>query len=115
MATKKVNRLRKKINTKIDAHLVAELITTANKIDFPASRIVEDGIIFILKNKKVPSKSRSAITSINLTVNIHLWMDLKKYAKTNNIKLARLLEEGIIHSLKRYNQKIPVYANSLIT
>jgi hypothetical protein len=111
--TTKINRTRKKINTKIDEHLVAELITTATQIDFPASRIVEDGIIFILKNKKIPSRSRNTITSINLTINIHLWMGLKKYARTNNFKLARLLEEGIIHSLKRYNKKIPVYTNSL--
>jgi hypothetical protein len=103
---KKFNRSRKKINTKIDANLVAELKSTAKRIDFPASRIVEDGIISIIKKEKLISKNKTKKTSINLTINLQIWNDFKGYAESHNLKLAHLIEECIIHSLKKYNKKI---------
>ncbi len=103
---KKNGPLRKKITTKINTNLVDELKNLAIDIDFPASRIMEEGIIYILKKKKSVPSNNASKSSLCLTINPQLWNQFKKYATENNQIMAYLLEEGLSHSLKEYHKKI---------
>lgn len=105
MELRKCNRSRTRINTKIDSKLLNELKLISSEIDFPISRIIDDGIRYILKKQIHVVKNKVIRFSINLTVNSDLWNKLKGYADINNYDIVVLLEEGIKNSIRKYKRK----------
>ena len=101
----KVNRIRIKINLNIDKELFERLDYISKKIEVPRSRIVDDGVRYVLKKGIKPAKNRVIRKPINLTVNAKLWSDLKCYAKENHYKLVYLIEEGLNYSSNKYKRK----------
>ncbi|MFL0196114.1 ribbon-helix-helix domain-containing protein [Clostridium sp. WILCCON 0269] len=94
------NRIR--INENIDEKLLDKLQLYSESLDFPKSRIVEEGIRYILKQKISPRKKSANRKAINLTINSELWSKLKAYSELNNYKLVHLLETAIKYSLKKF-------------
>lgn len=95
-------RNRTRINENIDEKLLKKLDLLSKSIDFPKSRLVEEGMKYIIKKQIIPKEKNVSRKSINLTINSELWNDLKLYAEANNFKLVHLLEEAIKYSLKKF-------------
>lgn len=100
------NRIR--INENIDTNLLEKLDILSKSIDFPKSRIIEEGIKYVLKKQREPIERNSLRKSINLTINTDLWNNLKIYSKENNYKIVHLLEEALRYSLKKFKSRIKV-------
>lgn len=99
-------RYRKRINEKIDEKLLNDLNLISKTIDLPKSRILEDGISYILKKGICPLEKQANRRSINLTINFELWNNLKQYSEINNYKIVHLLETALKYSIKKYKRKI---------
>lgn len=98
------NRIR--INENIDEKLLNKLQFYSESLDFPKSRIVEEGIKYILKKEIKPLEKKVNRKAINLTINNDLWNKLKAYSELNNYKLVHLLETAIKYSLKKFKSDL---------
>lgn len=101
-------RYRKRINEKVDEKLLEKLDLISKLVDVPKSRIVEEGIKFILKKQIEPIEKSHNRKSINLTLNSSLWNNLKSYCDSNNYKIVFLLEQAITYSIKKYKRKLNI-------
>lgn len=97
---------RKKICEDIDEKILIDLDIVYNKFDLPKSRICEEAIRYVLKNKIKPIKKIAARDDITLTINLNLWEEFKSYAKMYDYKIVHLLETGLRYTLKKYKNKI---------
>lgn len=99
-------RNRVRINENIDEKLLNKLQFYSESIDFPKSRIVEEGIKYILKKNIKPLEKKANRKAVNLTINNDLWNKLKLYSEVNNYKLVHLLEAAIKYSLKKFKSDL---------
>lgn len=105
MSSTQIHRIRPKINTQIDIHLLDDLEQLSKGIDFPISRMVEHGLKQVLLKQELLIKTKAKRKKVNLTINPILWSELKQYATANKYKLVTVLEAAIRYCLKHYKKK----------
>ena len=105
MSLTQPHRIRQKINTQIDVHLLNALEYLSKDIDFPISRMVEHGLKQVLLKQELLIKTKAKRKKVNLTINPILWNELKQYAAATKYKLVTLLEAAIRYCLKHYKKK----------
>lgn len=103
-----VNSKEKRIRIchNLDKILLDSLGDLSQQLDYPQSRMIDEGIRYVLKKRTLPEKKKVVRTTVNLTVNYHLWTQLKGYSDLSKFKLVYLLESALRYCVKRYSKKL---------
>lgn len=99
---------RLKICNDLNEKMLKQLYDLSISLDYPQSRMVEDGIKYVLKKKLVPTERNAIRRDITLTINHKLWLEFQNYADSKRIKLVYLLEAGIKYAIKKYKRKLKI-------
>jgi hypothetical protein len=103
------NRKKARLNHKIDSNLLLCLNKISEELKVSKSQIIEEGIIYVIEKRKLPSQFRNKFTErlpINFTISPELWKIFTQFAYDNNYRLVNLLELGLANSMKKYNNII---------